>query len=109
MAVGGKEQFFKYNTLAILLCGVEGRRVTVEMKNESYANGILESVDGYMNLSLRKATLTTSKGARTRVDLVRIRSSSVRNVLLPDDVNPVTVIKQQLGLSNSRRNKTCHE
>jgi len=56
------EQFYATNTLSCLLLGLTGKFVQVEMKNETVASGYLQEADGYGNVKLKDAKVTTVRG-----------------------------------------------
>lgn len=44
----GREKYNIYNSLAVLIKAVEGQKTTVDLRNESTINGILEQADGFV-------------------------------------------------------------
>jgi len=73
MSSAKKEKFFAKNTLAVLLIAMTGRRVIVETKNESAISGKLIHSDGYGNLFLANAKMTTITGKKSRFDEIHVK------------------------------------
>lgn len=82
--------------MAVLLIAMTGRRVIVETKNESAITGKLVHSDGYGNLYLSNANMTTIRGNKIKFDEIHIKASSIRYVHLPDDVDPLQAMKAEL-------------
>lgn len=97
MMSSAKSTAFKYKTLNILVSGLEGKNIIVEMKNDSEIEGRLESSDGFMNLQMKNGTFTFADGKKSKFSDMKVRGSSIRFVQLPSDINPVSVIRQQLS------------
>ena len=57
------------NTLAIILKALIGGPMTIELKNDSVINGILESVELNMNCTVKDATETKSTSVKSRGDM----------------------------------------
>ena len=47
----GRERATSERTLVCLLQAVQGHRTIVELRNESSAAGLIDNVDGFMNIS----------------------------------------------------------
>lgn len=99
-----KERFFFYNTLACMLSGAIGNDITIDMKNETNIFGLLKSCDGYMNMIIADAVLTSRHGDITRAELVNIKGSNVRYVHMPPQLNPVTIMTSELKRAQAPRN-----
>ena len=80
-----KERFFAKNTLAVLLIAMTGRRVIVETKNESAISGKLLHSDGYGNLFLSKAKMTTITGRKIQFDEVLVKVTVVSKYTEPSE------------------------
>lgn len=62
----------------------EGRNVTIELKNgEIYRGHLLESEDS-MNCQLRDVVLTQRDGQKAKLELVYVRGSQIKLIILPD-------------------------
>ena len=68
-----KESFFAKNTLSVLLIAMTGRRVIVETKNECAISGKLLHSDGYGNLFLSNAKMTTITGKKSKFDEIHVK------------------------------------
>ncbi|XP_038049277.1 U7 snRNA-associated Sm-like protein LSm10 [Patiria miniata] len=86
------------NSLICLLRALEGRVTTVELRNESYAEGRIVHVDGFMNVQMTAVTFTTQNGTNSKLDSLFVQGPQIRYVQIPDDVNIVEAMKEQLGM-----------
>ena len=92
-----REAFHMKNTLAVLLVAMVDRKVLVEMKNDSTIVGTVIEADGFGNLTLSDAQIISIKGFKVKAELTHVKSSAMRYVRLPNDVNPSYEIKQQFS------------
>lgn len=98
--MNSEERFLATNTLTVFLKGLTGKQVQVEMKNETVASGTLSYVDGYGNMTLTDARITTVHGQTSTVPLCVLKNKSMRYVHPPDGEKPAKVIKYQLNSLN---------
>ena len=61
MASGG-ERATSERTLVCLLQAVQGHRTIVELRNESSAAGLIDNVDGFMNISMSDVKFSKQNG-----------------------------------------------
>lgn len=67
---------------------LKGEMVTVEMKDNSVAMGVVAKVDGAMNVILSNAKCKKKNNdVSKRYSLLTIRGSTIRQILLPDALN----------------------
>lgn len=57
-----KERFLYYNSLVCLAKALEGYYTIVDLRNEAYLSGKIESVDGYMNIEMSDVTFYNPRG-----------------------------------------------
>ncbi|CAI5722301.1 unnamed protein product [Hyaloperonospora brassicae] len=62
----------------------EGRTVTIELKNGEVYRGHLTESEDSMNCQLSNAVLTQRDGQKSKLELVYVRGSQIKLVILPD-------------------------
>uniref|UniRef100_A0ABD2WKQ7 Sm domain-containing protein n=1 Tax=Trichogramma kaykai TaxID=54128 RepID=A0ABD2WKQ7_9HYME len=77
------ERNFFYNTLSILLRAVEGERTTVDLRNESAINGIVEQADGFMNIVMKDCIFTDPRGDSFKYEIFFVQARNIRYVQIP--------------------------
>ncbi|ESN94681.1 hypothetical protein HELRODRAFT_152911, partial [Helobdella robusta] len=82
-------------SLVSLIRGINGRKTTVELRNEKKAFGTLESVDHNMNIHMSDVTLTDIFGSETVFDKFFVRGTNIRYVQIPSDVSITEILHQQ--------------
>ena len=98
------------NTLVGILKACEGHRVQIDLRNEWHVVGKVESVSVEMNVVMSNARLTlpsflcskatpaaatTSQSSRN-YDEITVRGCNIRFVHVPDDVDMLTALQQQV-------------
>ncbi|XP_072018296.1 U7 snRNA-associated Sm-like protein LSm10 [Amphiura filiformis] len=91
-----REKYKSTNSLICLLQGIMNRVTTVELRNESTATGLIENVDGFMNIKMKDVTFVSSDGTKTKMDEFFVQGPQIRYVQIPDDVNMMQVMNAQL-------------
>ncbi|NXM79174.1 LSM10 protein, partial [Serilophus lunatus] len=91
-----KERTIAENSLVLLLQGLCGRVTTVELRDESAAEGRLSSVDAFMNVRLARVTFTDRRGAVSRLDELFVTGRNIRYVHIPQDVDIRATLEEQL-------------
>merc|ERR1712179_343915 len=86
-----------------MLVAMVNRRVLVELKNEATVVGTIVEADGFGNLSMSNAQIIDIRGRKIKAETTHVKSSAIRYVRLPDDVNPAYELKQQI--SNLQKKK----
>ncbi|KAL7307340.1 hypothetical protein TKK_0000529 [Trichogramma kaykai] len=90
------ERNFFYNTLSILLRAVEGERTTVDLRNESAINGIVEQADGFMNIVMKDCIFTDPRGDSFKYEIFFVQARNIRYVQIPPHIRIIPAIKKQL-------------
>lgn len=94
---GGQERALAERTLVCLLQAVQGYRTTVELRNESYAEGMIDGVDGYMNISMSEVKFVKPNGRVFHFPSMFVHGRQIRYVQIPDQIDMVQAIGEQLG------------
>ena len=105
---GGRERAASERTLVCLLQAVQGHRTTVELRNESSAEGLIDNVDGFMNISMSDVKFSKQNG-REVLDFptMFIQGRQIRYVQIPDFIDMRKAIEEQLTkIGNTRKAKT---
>lgn len=101
---GGRERALSERTLVCLLQAVQGQRTTVELRNESSAEGLIENVDGFMNISMSDVTFTKGNGEVMGFPTMFIHGRQIRYVQIPDIIDMRKAIDEQLSkIGNTRK------
>ncbi|XP_069828756.1 U7 snRNA-associated Sm-like protein LSm10 isoform X2 [Dendropsophus ebraccatus] len=98
-----KERTIAENSLVLLLQGLHGRVTTVDLRNESSATGTVLNVDAFMNIRLKKVTYTDRHGQEAKLDDLFITGRNVRYVHIPEEVEIIPTIEEQLRKIQSVR------
>ena len=61
----GRERATSERTLVCPLQAVQGHRTIVELRNESSAAGLIDNVDGFMNISMSDVKFSKQNGQRS--------------------------------------------
>lgn len=102
---GGRERAVAERTLVCLLQAVQGHRTTVELRNESSAVGLIENVDGFMNISMSDVKFTKGNGGEVmEFPTMFIHGRQIRYVQIPDFIDMRKAIDEQLSkLAGTRK------
>ena len=73
-----RERTMAENSLVVLLQGVQGRRTTVELRDESSARGTVLSVDAFMNVRLSDVLFRDRAGRESRLQDMFVTARNVR-------------------------------
>lgn len=84
-----REKAVAANSLICLLQALIGETTTVELRNESYAEGLIIDVDIYMNVSMVNTSYTDRRGNK-QLEAFYIRGKNIRYVKVPDHVSILT-------------------
>lgn len=79
-----------------MLQACQGHRVTVELRNESFAEGIVAQVDGYMNVNMFNVEFTKNGSETVALEELFIQGRQIRFVQIPDEINMREAIELQL-------------
>lgn len=102
---GGQERALAQRTLVCLLQAVRGFRTTVELRNESSIEGMVDHVDGYMNITMNAVRFTKPNGDVLEFPTMFVHGRQIRFVHIPDEIDMRSAIEQQLmqGMQTRRR------
>ena len=104
---GGRERAASERTLVCLLQALQGHRTTVELRNESTAEGLIANVDGFMNVCMSDVKFSKQNG-REVLDFptMFIQGKQIRYVQIPDFIDMRKAIEEQLTkIGNTRKAK----
>ncbi|GFR45608.1 hypothetical protein Agub_g7005, partial [Astrephomene gubernaculifera] len=79
-------------TLVCLIKSLIGRRVVVELRNDTLLRGLLDDVDDFMNMSLSEVTFQTVEGYKKEYASMYVKGRNVRFVHLPKSLDPAAAI-----------------
>nr|XP_033801538.1 U7 snRNA-associated Sm-like protein LSm10 [Geotrypetes seraphini]XP_033812518.1 U7 snRNA-associated Sm-like protein LSm10 [Geotrypetes seraphini] len=99
-----KERTISENSLIILLQGIHGSVTTIDLRDESTAKGRILNVDAFMNIRLAEVTYTDRKGRVSQLDDLFVTGRNIRYVHIPDEVDIVSTIENQLQKIHRIRN-----
>ena len=95
---GGRERAESERTLVCLLQAVQGHRTIVELRNESFAEGRVENVDGFMNISMSDVKFVKGEsGEVIQFPSMFIHGRQIRYVQIPDIIDMRKAIEEQLS------------
>ncbi|KAG9339175.1 hypothetical protein JZ751_024033 [Albula glossodonta] len=91
-----RERTIAENSLVILLQGLQGQVTTVDLRDESTAQGRVLNVDAFMNIRLEDVVYRDRRGLIKQLADLFITGRNVRYVHIPDSVDIMNTIKGQL-------------
>ena len=95
--MAARERHKSTNTLVCLLQGIVKFRTTVELRNETAVHGVLEDVNGYMDIEMSDVTVTLVDGTTMHMDNFHITGKQIRYVHIPDEVDMLKTIQRRLA------------
>uniref|UniRef100_A0A2C9JWY6 Sm domain-containing protein n=1 Tax=Biomphalaria glabrata TaxID=6526 RepID=A0A2C9JWY6_BIOGL len=97
MAVeSGRSRFYFYNTMTCLLKALEGKTITVEIRNDKTVTGHLYFVERDMNLSMTNVVYSDTKGKKSSFSEFYVRGRQIRFVIIPDEVDIIKAMQWQI-------------
>ena len=94
---GGRGRAVSERTLVCLLQAVQGHSTTVELRNESSVEGMIENVDGFMNISMTDVKFSKQNGREVmHFPTMFIQGRQIRYVHIPDFIDMRKAIEEQL-------------
>ncbi|XP_041823288.1 U7 snRNA-associated Sm-like protein LSm10 [Melanotaenia boesemani] len=99
-----RERTIAENSIVVLLQGLQGEVTTVDLRNESWARGRVVNVDAFMNIRLEEVLYQDRRGQRTQLQELFITGRNVRYVHIPDHVDIMKTIQNQLAKIHRVRN-----
>lgn len=105
-----KYDMFKfYNTLTGVVRALVNHYTIVDLRNESYVSGRIESVDGNMNIEMNDVVFYDPKGKKHMFEHFFISCRNIRYVHIPKKLNSVQLLERQLtAMSFKKSKKTEH-
>nr|XP_053601676.1 U7 snRNA-associated Sm-like protein LSm10 [Plodia interpunctella] len=98
MFVGtSKEKFSYHNTLLCLVRALQGKNVTIDLRNDAYVCGNITNVDGYMNVSLSNAVYCDPQGNEFKFENLFVQGRNIRYVQIPETMSMLATIKKELA------------
>ncbi|CAH2221903.1 U7 snRNA-associated Sm LSm10 [Pelobates cultripes] len=98
-----KERTIAENSMVILLQGLHGYVTTVDLRDESTARGTITNVDAFMNIRLANVTYKDRQGKEAKLDDLFVTGRNVRYVHIPEEVDIIRTIEEQLQKIQSIR------
>lgn len=89
-----------------LLHESQGLTVTVELKSGQLYRGRLHEVEDSMNMQMRDVTVTARDGKLSQMEHCFIRGSSVRLVVVPDNLQHAPFFKTLMALAAKLKNSS---
>ncbi|XP_022042587.2 U7 snRNA-associated Sm-like protein LSm10 [Acanthochromis polyacanthus] len=99
-----RERTIAENSMVVLLQGLQGEVTTVDLRNESTARGRVISVDAFMNIRLADVLYRDRRDQLTRLQDLFVTGRNVRYVHIPDHVDIMKTIQNQLSKIHRVRN-----
>uniref|UniRef100_A0A0A9XHB5 U7 snRNA-associated Sm-like protein LSm10 n=1 Tax=Lygus hesperus TaxID=30085 RepID=A0A0A9XHB5_LYGHE len=98
-----KDIFWKLNSLASLACGLIGRYTIIDLRNDSTANGKIDSVDGFMNVTMTDVVFTDPGGNEFYFATFFVRDRNIRYIHIPKELQiEDTILRQLYKIKNPR-------
>ena len=83
----------------------EGRTVTIELKNGEVYRGHLTESEDSMNCQLSDVVLTQRDGQKSKLELVYVRGSQIKLVILPDILKNSPLLGKVQALSKKNEDQ----
>ncbi|KAM4724870.1 U7 snRNA-associated Sm-like protein LSm10 [Anableps anableps] len=99
-----RERTIAENCLVVLLQGLQGEVTTVDLRDESTARGRVLNVDAFMNVRLEDVLYRDRRGRSARLQELFVTGRNVRYVHIPDHVDIMKTIQNQLARIHRVRN-----
>ncbi|XP_004928490.1 U7 snRNA-associated Sm-like protein LSm10 isoform X2 [Bombyx mori] len=92
-----QEKFFYHNTLLCVVNSLQGKNVTVDLRNDTYVCGLIELVDGFMNISFKNAIYCDPQGNEFAFDNLFIHGRNIRYVHIPENMSLLSTIRHEVS------------
>ncbi|XP_030002332.1 U7 snRNA-associated Sm-like protein LSm10 isoform X2 [Sphaeramia orbicularis] len=99
-----RERTIAENSMVVLLQGLQGEVTTVDLRNESTAQGRVVNVDAFMNIRLAEVVYRDRRGQLSHLQDLFITGRNIRYVHIPDHVDIMKTIENQLAKIHRVRN-----
>lgn len=97
--ITGHERASFEKTLCCMLKELEGHSTTVELRNEIQITGLVNHVDGHMNISMSNVTYKRPRQLPNTFSHIKIHGTQIRFVHIPDQINMQKAITKQLDVN----------
>ncbi|XP_071447994.1 U7 snRNA-associated Sm-like protein LSm10 [Hetaerina americana] len=104
-----KETYLLHNDLTCLALGLVGQVTTIDLRNEASVTGLVEQVDGYMNILMSNVIYVDGDNSQHLFDDFFIKARNVRYIHIPDDVQVIPTIHNQLRILHGKGGEGKHE
>ena len=99
-----KERAKSAKTLICFLQSMIGHKTRIDLRDDSHLIGVMESVDSFMNIELHNCVRNSSDNQLIEsFDYFFIKGSRIRFVHIPEDIDIIDNIENQLKVIQSRR------
>ncbi|CAH0699037.1 unnamed protein product [Spodoptera exigua] len=92
-----KEKFKFHNTLLCLVQAMQGKNITVDLRNDSCICGRVASVDGFMNITFGNAVYCDPQGNEYQFDDLFLQGRNIRYVHIPETDSILSTIQKEIG------------
>lgn len=99
-----RERTIAENSMVVLLQGLQGQVTTVDLRDESTARGRVVNVDAFMNVRLEEVLYRDRRGRLSQLQDLFITGRNVRYVHIPDHMDILETIQNQLARIHRVRN-----
>lgn len=99
------DKFKYYNTLTGLVRALVNKYTIIDLRNESYVSGKIESVDGNMNIEMSDAVLCDQRGNQYAFKSFFISCRNIRYVHIPKNLKSIELIEKQISAMGIRHTK----
>ena len=87
-------------TLSVIPAAMIGKRIVIEMKNDSEVVGTIDETDKFMNITLLDAEQKWPEGKVMELEWVYIKGITIRYIHLGNNVNLISECKQYVKMKN---------
>ncbi|XP_074543299.1 U7 snRNA-associated Sm-like protein LSm10 [Halichoeres trimaculatus] len=99
-----RERTIAENSMVVLLQGLQGEVTTVDLRNESSAQGRVVNVDAFMNVRLKDVVYRDGRGHVTQLQDLFVTGRNIRYIHIPDHIDIMKTIESQLAKIRRVRN-----
>ena len=92
------------NTLCVIPVSTMGKRVAVELKNDSEIQGVIEEADQFMNITLIDAEQKNPNGKILTFEWAHIKGTTIRYIHYEESVNFVNSCKNYMKILRGTQN-----
>ncbi|CAH1773168.1 unnamed protein product, partial [Owenia fusiformis] len=104
-----REKYYITNTLLCLLKACENKKTIVELRNENIVEGLINYVDGFMNVTMSDVKFTSFRGDVSMFESFFVAGKNIRFVQIPDEIDMMAAIKAHAARAASAANVGLQE